>query len=122
MRIGELSAATGVTVATIRLYEREGLIPPAGRTSGQLREFDHDHVQRLRLVRQLRDIGFSMDHVRALLAASDGQIDGVTLNKINEISALAETKVLFLQKLKQTLREVIDGRVDASQLYHVIDS
>ena len=121
MRIGELSLATGVTVATIRLYEREGLIPPAYRTSGQLREFDHDHVQQLRLIRQLRDVGISLDHVRVLLTAAESKTDLDTLNKIKEISVLVQSKGLFLQKLNEILDEVINGRFAASHLYHVID-
>lgn len=68
MRIGELAKDTGVSIATIRLYEREGLIQTASRTKGKLREFTTDQKRRLDFIKRVRNLGFSLDDVKALLA------------------------------------------------------
>ncbi len=57
MRISELSRATGVPVATIKFYLREGLVPEGVRTSPNQAQYDDAHVQRLRLVRALVGVG-----------------------------------------------------------------
>jgi len=71
MRIGELSKTTGVSIATIRLYEREGLIGPAERTDGKTRVFSEAQKRRLTFIRRVRNLGFSLDDVKALLAFAD---------------------------------------------------
>lgn len=57
MRISELSRVTGVPVATIKFYLREGLLPDGRRTSPNQARYDTAHVQRLRLIRALVTVG-----------------------------------------------------------------
>jgi DNA-binding transcriptional MerR regulator len=57
MRISELARTTGVPVATIKFYLREGLVPEGIRTSPNQAQYDDAHVQRLRLVRALVGVG-----------------------------------------------------------------
>ncbi len=71
MRIGELSRRTGVPVATIKFYLREGLLPPGRSTAPTQALYDESHEQRLRLVRALVGVGVSLASVRAVLAAVD---------------------------------------------------
>lgn len=56
MRISELSAATGVSVATIKFYLREGILPAGRALSRTQAEYDQSHVQRIKLVRALIDL------------------------------------------------------------------
>lgn len=70
MKIGELSQTTGVSIPTIRLYEREGLIGPADRTPGQSRIFSEEHEKRLDCIKRLRNLGLPMEEVRLLLGAA----------------------------------------------------
>ena len=74
MRISELSAATGVTVPTIKFYLREGLLP-AGRTRAvNQADYDESHLRRLRLIRALTEVGgLRLRDVRAVLAAIDDE-------------------------------------------------
>lgn len=81
MRIGELSMATGVSIATIRVYEREGLIETASRTKGKLREFTSDQKRRLDFIKRVRDLGFSLDDVKGLLSQS-GAVDVTLVDRI----------------------------------------
>ena len=72
MRISELSAATGVSVATIKYYLREGLLPAADKRAARLAEYDERHVRRLQLIRLLRDVGdIPIDGLKRLVGASE---------------------------------------------------
>ncbi|WP_245851820.1 MerR family transcriptional regulator [Mobilicoccus massiliensis] len=52
-----LSAETGVPVATLKYYLREGLVPPGVATSRNQAQYDETHVERVRLVRALTEVG-----------------------------------------------------------------
>jgi MerR family mercuric resistance operon transcriptional regulator len=72
LAIGELSTQTGVNIETVRYYERIGLIPSPKRTAGGRRVFTPDDAQRLSFVRRARELGFSIDDIRSLLAVAKG--------------------------------------------------
>ncbi|GGS10824.1 transcriptional regulator [Streptomyces aureoverticillatus] len=57
MRLAELSTRSGVSTATIKYYLREGLLPPGRRVTATQAEYDEKHLQRLRLVRALIQVG-----------------------------------------------------------------
>jgi DNA-binding transcriptional MerR regulator len=57
MRISQLSAQTGVPVATIKFYLREKLLHDGVRTSATQAQYDESHVARIRLVRALMGPG-----------------------------------------------------------------
>lgn len=72
MRIGELSRETGVSVASIKYYLREGLLPAGELTSPNQASYGDPHVRRLRLIRALVDVGgLSIAGTRDVLAAVD---------------------------------------------------
>jgi DNA-binding transcriptional MerR regulator len=71
MNIGQLARAAATSAETIRYYERIGLLAPPPRTTGNYRDYSAAHLQRLSFTRRARDLGFSIDQVRALLDLSD---------------------------------------------------
>lgn len=72
MRMAELSAESGVPVATIKYYLREGLLPRGERTNTNQARYQASHVRRLKLVRALLDIGgLSIARVREVLDGID---------------------------------------------------
>lgn len=71
MRISELSASTGVPVATVKYYLREKLLPEGVRTSPTQASYDDTHVQRLRVIRALIESGVSIAETRKVVAALD---------------------------------------------------
>lgn len=72
MRISALSEATGVPVATLKFYLREGLVPPGRLTAATQARYDAGHVERVRLVRALTQAaGLSLADVRRVLAVLD---------------------------------------------------
>lgn len=78
MRVGELSRRSGVPVATIKYYLREGLLPAGVLTSPNQAHYDDEHLRRLRLVRALVDVGdLSIAGVREVLVALDTRDDSL---------------------------------------------
>jgi MerR family mercuric resistance operon transcriptional regulator/MerR family copper efflux transcriptional regulator len=71
MKIGEVANQAGVTVDTVRFYERVGVLPPAARTESGYRDYQPDTVDRIRLTRELQAIGFTLNDAVAALAAHD---------------------------------------------------
>ena len=72
MRISELSRRSGVSVATIKYYLREEVLPAGEPTSTNQSSYDEGHIRRLRLIRALIDIGgLSLARVRDALAATE---------------------------------------------------
>ncbi|WP_034240583.1 MerR family transcriptional regulator [Saccharomonospora iraqiensis] len=68
--MAELSRESGVPVATVKYYLREGLLHPGERTGRNQARYDDGHVRRLRLVRALLDVGgLSIADVKGVLAA-----------------------------------------------------
>ncbi len=61
-----------MNIETIRYYERIGILPAPPRGAGGHRIYDADHLKRLCFVRRCRELGFSLDDVRALLRLVDG--------------------------------------------------
>lgn len=67
--MAELAARSGLTVATIKYYLREGLLPAGVATGATRATYDESHVHRLRLIRALTDVaGMSLETVREVLA------------------------------------------------------
>jgi len=95
LSIGEVAERAGVSVSTIRYYERHGLLPEAERVSGQ-RRFDDGAVQRLRIIAVAKRVGFSLAEVGALLGSVDEgapahkQLRALAARKLPEVEALIE--------------------------------
>ncbi len=111
LTIGELGSATRTKVETIRYYERIGLIPKPPRTAGNYRDYGKAELDRLSFVRRARDLGFSLDQVRALLALSDNQeqdcaeIDGIARTHLEQV----ERKIADLKALQRELSAVLNS-------------
>lgn len=68
MKIGEASAASGISQRMIRHYEKIGLIPAAARRDSGYRDYDRRDVHALRFIGRARDLGFAIEEIRQLLA------------------------------------------------------
>lgn len=72
LRIGELATRTGVSIDTVRFYERKRLLPRASRTVGGFRLFGAQTIERIRFIKQAQDIGLSLDEIGHLLQTGGG--------------------------------------------------
>lgn len=75
MKIGELATASMTPVETIRYYEREGLLPKPGRTMGNFRIYEANHLECLHFIRHCRSLDMSLNEVRVLLRFKDSPQD-----------------------------------------------
>ena len=71
MRIGEIANRSGVTVDTVRFYERLGVLPSPEREPSGYRDYTPETVERIQLTRELQAIGFTLNDVIGALAAHD---------------------------------------------------
>ncbi|MFD9011335.1 MerR family transcriptional regulator [Streptomyces sp. NPDC059552] len=80
MRLAELSERSGVAIATIKYYLREGLLPPGRRVSATTADYDEGHLRRLRLVRAMIQVGrVPVADVRKVLGHVDDESLGRTI-------------------------------------------
>ena len=109
LTIGKLASATGVNVETIRYYERAGLVSPPARTEGNYRSYGNDDVSRLRFIRRTRDLGFSLEQIRALLSiAGQRDRDCSTVDAIaTEHLAEVDRKIADLTLLRRELADAV---------------
>jgi DNA-binding transcriptional MerR regulator len=71
-RIGDVAEATGLTPRTIRYYEELGLLKPAAHVSGANRRYDDEDLERLRLIKRLREVvGLSLADIHTFLETED---------------------------------------------------
>ncbi|WP_109507469.1 MerR family transcriptional regulator [Nocardioides speluncae] len=90
MRISQLSERAGLPVGTVKFYLRSGLLPAGRATSATQAEYDQGHLDRLRLVRALLEVGgLSHAEIQRVLDAIDLPTDstGETLEMVNEATA-----------------------------------
>jgi MerR family copper efflux transcriptional regulator len=98
--IGEVAARAGVIVETVRFYERERLIPRVPRGRSKFRRYPVAIVQRIRFIRRSKELGFTLQEIRELLALRDRK-GGCTA-----VRAQAERKIVELDERIADLRRM----------------
>lgn len=71
MQIGELAKRTDCRVETIRFYEKEGMLPPPPRSTGNYRLYGKMHIERLIFIRRCRSLDMTLDEIGRLLQIRD---------------------------------------------------
>lgn len=104
-RIGDLARETGISVETVRYYERIGLMPPPARTEGNYRAYAPVHLSRLNFIRHARGLGFEIAEIRSLLDLSaEPASDCATADRIaTGHLAAVEAKIAGLTALRDEL-------------------
>jgi MerR family mercuric resistance operon transcriptional regulator len=109
LSIGDLSELTGVNIETIRYYERVKMFPAPPRTPGGRRVYEATHLRLLAFIRRSRELGFSLDEIRALLRlggpekATCREVRQIASHHLNDIRA----KLDDLKKLERLLATTI---------------
>ena len=109
--IGRLAELTGVKIPTIRFYEQNDLVPPPGRTKGGQRRYDDSAVRRLHFIRHARDLGFSVEDIRQLLALSEHPTlacDAAAKIAHHHLQ-LVDGKIARLRLIRSELRRMIEA-------------
>ena len=109
LMIGELSLQTGVNIETIRYYEKIRMLPAPPRTAGGRRVYGPLETRTLLFIRRARELGFSLDQIRALLAlggpgkATCSEVCTIATRHLDDICS----KIADLQKLKRLLSQTV---------------
>lgn len=104
--IGAMSRKTSVNIETIRYYERIGMMPNPDRTEGGNRLYNLDQLKRLFFIKRCRDLGFSIEEIRALLQMVDradftcAEVHTMTVDHL----ATVKKKVADLRRLEKALQ------------------
>lgn len=121
--IGVLSDQTGVNTETIRYYERISIMPPPPRSAGGRRLYGRADAKRLAFIRRGRELGFSIEDIRALLTA-DGEGACADVYEMTQRHLRAvRAKIADLKQMECALSQTADRCArDGSSECAVIDA
>lgn len=119
MMISELATQARVPTATVRYYERRGLIAQASRTASGYRQYGPDDVRRLRFIKHAQELGYSLEEIQQMLElriddpAACARVEATTRKKIRAV----RQRLVELRHLERTLQALVGTceRQDASE-------
>lgn len=127
LSIGQIAEQAGVAIDTVRYYERNGLLAPAGRLESGYRRYGASELRRLRFIRRAKGLGFTLDDIRALLALSDerdvAEVKRAAQRKLDDI----DHRIAELQRVRAGLNTLIaacpgHGRAEACPILNALSN
>ncbi|NRT76417.1 MerR family transcriptional regulator [Clostridium beijerinckii] len=114
MKINEVSKKTGLSISTIRFYEKEGLIPEkyVSRDANNYRSYSVDIIEYLLMIKTVHSVGFSLREIKEIQKSNDNIISIDTKiellqEKIKEVEEqkenLNKTEIILKKMLKNKL-------------------
>ena len=118
MKIGQLAKVTGLPASKIRYYESQGLIHGV-RLSNGYREYEQDVVDRIAIIQNAQQSGFTLKQIKGILPQPDSQWPKDQLaimlgERIDEIKALEKTLKKNRENLQRILLQMHDKKEDVS--------
>ncbi len=105
--IGTLAKRAGVSIDTVRYYERGGLLAPKARLASGYRRYSELEVARLRFIRRAQALGFTLKEVRELLALSKkrdvARVKRTAQEKLRDV----EERIAQLERVRTGLADLI---------------
>lgn len=129
LTIGTVARKGGVSVETLRFYEREGLIPAPDRAANGYRLYASDAVARVRFIKRAQDVGFTHKDIKELLSlradprASCRDVRNRATRKLKDI----EAKMAVLERMRSVLAAWVEecpsrGPVDECPIIDALES
>jgi DNA-binding transcriptional MerR regulator len=105
-QIGKVASQTGVSIDTIRFYERSGLLAKPARTEGRYRLYRKEDIERLRFIRRAQELGFSLQEIRELMLIQNEHVEPCThvRDLIEQKLAAVNAKLEHLTALQRELK------------------
>ncbi|HLI71623.1 MAG TPA: heavy metal-responsive transcriptional regulator [Ktedonobacteraceae bacterium] len=108
LSIGQVARRAGVSIDTIRFYEREGVLAKPLRRASGYRQYSEEAVKRIRFIKRAQKLGFTLKEITELLALRvDGQ---TTCEEVKEHAQMkiaeVERKLVELQRIRQALLQI----------------
>jgi DNA-binding transcriptional MerR regulator len=109
LKIGQVAERAGVSVDTVRYYERVGILPPAPRRASGYRLFDEGAVERIKLVKQLQELSLTLEEVDAMLVAVTDDRATCARESARIATALRRTeeRIRSLEAVRDELRQAL---------------
>ena len=104
MQIGAVAQMVTLSLRTVRHYEDSGLVRPKARTVGGFRLYDHEAIDRLLLIKQMKPLGFTLEEMRLLIETRDRLNDPATDPDVK--ADLRERIALFSVAATEKVREL----------------
>ncbi|EGR0930863.1 Zn(2+)-responsive transcriptional regulator [Vibrio parahaemolyticus] len=111
-QIGELAKRCGVTSDTLRFYEKNALIKPAGRSESGYRLYNEENHKQVRFILKAKELGLSLDEIKDLLEIkleatehSCAEVKAITSAKLE----LIDEKINELTKIRRALKKINDA-------------
>lgn len=107
--IGKLAALTSVSNDTLRYYEQEGLVKPAGKSSSGYRLYDKDSARRIRFIKHAQNCGFTLAEIGELLElrSRDKACCGDVRTRAVEKKLQIENKIRAMKAMSKALDQLI---------------
>jgi len=105
--IGRLADAVGVSVETVRYYERRGLIDPPQRTDSGYRQYTDDDVGRLEFLLRAKELGFTLTEIAELFSHTASRSPEDITRAVQQKLAAIEAQLEDLGGLRCRLRRLI---------------
>lgn len=111
MTIGALAEASGVSVDTLRFYEKRGLLSAPPRTAGGFRDYGPEAVGRLRAIGRAKALGFTLAEIAAMLRWSDAPEADAEAVRDAAADRLRETEaqIAELERQRRDLARLVDA-------------
>jgi len=103
MRIGQVAAQTGVTVQTVRYYERRGLLKKTERLASGYRCYSADALRRIRFIKRSKELGYTLAEIGSLLELSQKRPHNTA-----KARAIVETKIRNIEDKIRDLQRMRD--------------
>ena len=107
LSIGAFAQQAGVSVETIRFYQRKGLLPEPAKPYGSIRRYGDADVARVRFVKSAQGLGFSLDEVAGLLTLDDGTHCDEARHLAEQKLADVRGKLADLQRIETVLATLV---------------
>jgi MerR family copper efflux transcriptional regulator len=106
MQIGAVAKRVGVSIDTIRFYERNSLLPPPPRTQGGFRRYDENDLDTLAFIRCVQGLGFKLSEIRGLLSLRSSRLQpcAPVRRQLQQKLTDVQRKLADIQKLEHELR------------------
>jgi MerR family copper efflux transcriptional regulator len=103
MKISDLAKRVGMSTSAIRYYEANGLLPATQRGANRYRQYDDQSLQRLLVIKLAQRLGFSLEAVRAVLAAPTGMPHDLIGERLEQRLSEIETMEGMLRKQRDEI-------------------
>src|SRR5215469_9114895 len=108
-KIGQVAHETGLSIDTIRFYEKQGLLKRSPRSEGGFRLFSLGDIETLKFVRKAQELGFSLNEIRELLILRSDHVPACSHVKelLDQKVVAVEQKIRELQDLERNLKRAL---------------